>query len=170
MILAVRRTCAQATALGMVAILLAFGANALRNPGLPWTEDWTKKLTNLTSVGGISVVDLPVVADSYENKNILIIDARDREIYEQAHIPGAIDLPIHAIDQFFDQFQSQFPPIMPVITYCDGAGCDQAANLAEYLKNNGYSQIQIFLAGLSEWTKAGLPTESGPGKRGYGQN
>ncbi|MBF0549987.1 MAG: rhodanese-like domain-containing protein [Deltaproteobacteria bacterium] len=170
MTLAVRRTCAQVAALGMVAILLAFGSNALRNPGLPWMEDWTKKLTNLTSVGGIPVVDLPVVAGSYEDQNIMIIDARDREIYEQSHIPGAINLPIHAIDQFFDQFQSQFPPVMPVITYCDGAGCDQAANLAEFLKNNGYGQIHIFLAGLSEWTKAGLPTETGPGKRGYGQN
>lgn len=93
----------------------------------------------------------------------ILLDARVPELYAQAHVPGAFNLPHRRINA---QSTAGFPRNALIVTYCDGAGGNASAQAALKLAELGFA-VKEMVGGLDEWRRGGLPlhgTNAGPGE------
>ena len=95
--------------------------------------------------------------------DIVFIDARDAEHYQEGHIPGAYE---------FDPYHPEkyFPVVLPVcraaeqiVVYCNGGNCDDSETAALLLRDMGIPNQKLFVygGGITEWTNNHLPVETG---------
>ncbi len=93
---------------------------------------------------------------SIENDEpIVILDVRDKDLYEAGHLPGAISLPRAAIELDIDE-------IVPdqdtkVVTYCGGE--TRGSLSAHTLQIMGYENASVLTGGFRGWKSAELPVE-----------
>ena len=84
--------------------------------------------------------------DGYiNNKNALIIDIRDKEIYEKGHIKGAINIPMDDLEMDY----SMMPKNMILVLYCESGGTSILA--AKELFDIGYVS-RALLGGIKEYS------------------
>lgn len=90
-----------------------------------------------------------------------VLDARSPEDFEAGHIANALNLPAEEFDEYFVKLAPMLPPDAPIIVYCDGEDCELSHRLAERLKEQGFTNVQMLFNGWTVWQNAGLPTETG---------
>jgi len=90
-----------------------------------------------------------------------LVDARDRHLYADAHLPGAISLPLGEFDQNLEIFMTQVPLDTPLILYCNGFGCPDSFDLGVRLIAAGYLHVQVYEGGFPEWRDRGRQLEAG---------
>ncbi len=93
------------------------------------------------------------------NKDIIIVDARDDDFYYAGHIPGAINIPLQEVESFIHDFISRISFETSVIIYCEGYGCDMGERLAVILEDFGFSNLMVYDGGIEEWESYGMPIE-----------
>ena len=87
---------------------------------------------------------------------VTLIDVRPVEEYEQAHLPGALCVPLDDVKEF----ARKAPKRKQVVAYCRGPYCVFALKAVAELKRRGLNATR-FEDGVQEWSAAGLPLESG---------
>jgi rhodanese-related sulfurtransferase len=87
----------------------------------------------------------------------VLIDSRSEHSWAQGHIPGAIHLPTAEIA---DRAAGLLDPLVPVVTYCWGPGCNGATRAALALSLQGYA-VKEMLGGVEYWIREGLPLRTG---------
>lgn len=93
-------------------------------------------------------VDIPL------KKGVMIIDSRPAaRQYDPGHIPGAINIP----DSQFDKQVSKLPEDKTTLLlfYCGGLDCMLSHNSAAKAEKLGYTNIQVYPAGMPEWKAKG---------------
>ncbi len=98
--------------------------------------------------------------EAFQNQ-ALFLDARQPAEYVYGHIPGAVNLPLRAVD-FEDRLQVFLAspgtkPMDLVVIYCSGCCSTDSLFLAQRLKDAGFKRIQIFQDGFPGWLRAGHP-------------
>ena len=93
-----------------------------------------------------------------------LVDARDRHLYADDHLPGAISLPLGEVDQLLPQFTKRIPYDKPLILYCNGFGCPDSFDLGVRLIAAGYKRVLVYEGGFPEWRDRGRPLEKGQGE------
>ncbi len=83
----------------------------------------------------------------------LVIDIREREEFEQGHVPGAIFIPRGFLELRIEQHA--YDPDTPIVLYC--AGGVRSALAARNLQEMGYSHVELLIGGFGGWKSAGLP-------------
>jgi rhodanese-related sulfurtransferase len=78
-----------------------------------------------------------------------LVDARSRESYERAHLPGAVS--VH------DEL-----PAGPLVTYCWSPACNGATKAAARLHADG-REVREMIGGFEYWVREGLPIEGAVG-------
>ena len=91
-----------------------------------------------------------------EDGELVVLDVRPREEYEQGHIPGSISVPL---DELADRLRS-FPRSGEIVAYCRGPYCVLAPQAVEVLRRHGF-QARRLEDGMPEWRLAGLPVAVG---------
>jgi rhodanese-related sulfurtransferase len=91
----------------------------------------------------------------------LFLDAREPDDYAAGHIGNALNLPVLSFAQHFPGIAPMLAPDSSLILYCDGQECDLSHRLAEILRQQGYTNVQILFNGWTAWRQAGLPASSG---------
>ena len=90
-----------------------------------------------------------------ENPNqVVILDVRPREGYNEGHLPGAINIP-------FEELPSrakELPKHKDIISYCWNVTCLLCTKAAYVLASKGFRAREM-LGGIAEWQKAGFPLE-----------
>ena len=179
--------------------VFAFSANWLaceltKDKGLKLTHDYSERGSNtvpakivasLTNsprqnleaqlrAEGLHLADSNLVAKLFhdprvDQDQVVFIDARDNEEYQQGHIPGAY---------LFNHYhaESYLPTVCPVcqaaqqiVVYCNGGNCDEsilAARLLRDLPQIGGEKLFVYAGGITEWTTNGLPVEIGDRRSG----
>lgn len=90
--------------------------------------------------------------------DLVVVDVRERDAYETAHIPGARHLPRGQLELRVNQ---AFPdPNVRIVTYCEVGKISTLA--AATLKQMGFPNVMGLDAGIKTWIERGYPTESGP--------
>lgn len=94
---------------------------------------------------------------------ITVVEALGPAYYEEAHIPGALNLPHDAVDELA-------PHLLPdkdaaVVVYCSNLDCQNSVVATRRLVQLGYTNVYEYEEGKQDWVTAGLPTESGPAPR-----
>ncbi len=95
-----------------------------------------------------------------DQRLILLIDPRRREVFEAARLPGAVhvtlpDIALQTdIDPTLDSYEN-------IVVYAEGPGALSGRAMTKRLLVLGYGQTKLFGGGLIEWSDAGFPLESG---------
>lgn len=92
---------------------------------------------------------------------VLLIDARNVDLYLQGRLPGARSLPWGEINARLEAFLGEQPFDRPLVAYCSGYSCEDSFLLAQRLMAAGYRDVRVYEGGLPEWQDAGLPVEKG---------
>ena len=91
--------------------------------------------------------------------DFLLVDVRSEAAYAECHIPGAVNLPAHAIT---DAAAAALPRDKVIVVYCWGPACNGAAKGAARLSALGF-RIKEMLGGIEYWRKEGGPVEGSSG-------
>src|SRR2546428_9818877 len=84
----------------------------------------------------------------------VIVDVRDKDEWDEEHIPHAIHLSRGTLEL---DIEEKIPdPNAVIITHCGGGG--RSALAAESLQKIGYKNVRSMAGGLKAWKTAGLPT------------
>lgn len=102
-----------------------------------------------------------------ENKNVIVIDNRERLNYLEQHIPGAINIPYRTLasedkilrpkDELKRLLQNRgIPDNAEVITYCGSVGT--LSGLAYYaLKSIDHPNVKLYVRSFKEWKNLNKP-------------
>lgn len=102
----------------------------------------------------ISVLELAALTNG--PAAVVVLDVREQEEYDDAHVPGVLHIPISVL---MDRM-AEVPLGQPVYVICAVGG--RSGQVVDYLKRSGSDIDAINVAGGTvAWQRAGLPTESG---------
>lgn len=93
-------------------------------------------------------------------KEFVLIDARTRPEYQEAHIDGAINIP----EKEFDRLA---PTMLPdkakqVVLYCSGIKCGKSKRTAVKAAALGYTNLVLYNEGFPVWEERGYKIVAGP--------
>ncbi|WP_016952021.1 rhodanese-like domain-containing protein [Anabaena sp. PCC 7108] len=83
-----------------------------------------------------------------------ILDVRDRSIYNQGHIMGAMSMPI---DELANSARSSLDQKRDIYVY--GLNDGQTAQAAQILRSAKFFNVSEIIGGLNAWKAIGGPTE-----------
>ncbi len=104
-------------------------------------------------IGHTSAEILKTAIDN--NEPVVILDVRDKELYEAEHLPGAISLPRAAIELEIDELVPDQDT--PIVAHCGGN--TRGSLSAHTLQIMGYKNASVLTGGFRGWKAVGLPTE-----------
>jgi len=85
-----------------------------------------------------------------------VIDVRSPDEFEQAHVPGAMSLPLSELERRV----GDLPPDTEVVAYCRGPWCVLAFEAVALLRRHGRAARRLD-GGLPEWRRAGFDIATG---------
>lgn len=88
-------------------------------------------------------------------RGALIIDVREKEEWEESHIPHAQQVSRGMLELEIEELAPD--TTAPIICHCGGGG--RPALAAESLQRMGYTNVKSMAGGFKAWEAAGLPTE-----------
>ena len=106
---------------------------------------------------------------------LLVVDARDPARHEEAHVPGAVSVPVDAVvttvdgvpfeldlDGAVDALRAAGLRSDHTVVIYDDLGMMDAARLFWTLEYLGVEEVRVMNGGWDAWREAGGPVESGP--------
>jgi rhodanese-related sulfurtransferase len=109
---------------------------------------------------GVVFIARAEVEDLYAQGKAVFIDSRRPDEFAAGHVPGARSVPLGASDEGLADLAALFPPDRCLVVYCEGGDCQTSTALARLIHDRGFGDVRIFAGGWTEWTAAGLPTET----------
>lgn len=82
----------------------------------------------------------------------VLVDVRGSEVFAQAHVPGAINIPTRTITA---ARMAEYPPDTLFVVYCAGPHCNGVHRAAIRLAGLGYP-VKEMLGGVTGWLDEGL--------------
>jgi rhodanese-related sulfurtransferase len=97
--------------------------------------------------------------DAIEAGDVTVVEALPASYYEDAHLPGAINIP-------HTEVRALAPALLPdkdaaIVTYCANTACPNSGIAATVLGKLGYTNVRDYAEGKQDWQDAGLPLEQG---------
>ena len=103
------------------------------------------------------VIDVTQAYEEFVSGEAAFVDARLKEEFKEAHIPGAVNIPSEQFDIYYPEVQHLLPLERPVVVYCIGTDCELSLEVALFMLELGYQKVYMYEGGCPEWKKAGLP-------------
>ncbi|MEX1314604.1 MAG: rhodanese-like domain-containing protein [Desulfotignum sp.] len=141
----------------LISVTLGAAVNLIRPDGIPFVDSWSITDKLVTEDGEDLAIALEDAATLFTDNAAVFLDARSPAEYEQGHIQGAVNLPWHEVDNYFETVIMALDPEAMVITYCDGEACPLSHDLAVFLKDLGFTRVKVLVNGWTLWKNHGLP-------------
>ena len=161
-----RKTIKEIMILVGISVTLAMVVNFFSPRGIALVGQWDTSKGVITAIPNGSEDWKPEEINSvarakeiFDNGNVLFVDARSQDNYEDGHIPGAVSLPVGQFDEQIESFLYQNSPDRRIVTYCSGRTCEDSHNLARLLTDVGFTHVSIFIDGFPGWEAQGFPIE-----------
>lgn len=136
----------------LVGAIGGLGVNAFRHDGLPLLKTCRKE---------IAVFSVSEAWRLFQQGKAVYLDARELDIYQSAHLPGALHVPLESAKARERELKKLAGSGKLLITYCDGQGCNKALDLAKALAADGVPGVSTMPDGWEGWMEAGFPTAEG---------
>ena len=98
-------------------------------------------------------VDVATVAAIKDRDDVFLIDVREQDEYDQAHIPNITLIPLGTVPDSLDQI----PTDKTVIVTCRSG--NRSGQAVEFLRQQGYDNVHNMEGGIIAWQAEGLPVE-----------
>lgn len=108
----------------------------------------------LTRRDSLEPVARPELLERVRNGLVCVLDVRPPEEYAAGHVPGAINVPLKALETQL----ANLDPGQEVVAYCRGPHCILAFEAVARLREHGFTAHRLE-DGFPEWRLAGLPVE-----------
>ena len=99
------------------------------------------------------LIDPQTVAALKDNPEVLVIDVREQDEYNDSHIPGITLIPMSTIADRL----AEIPKDKTVIVTCRSG--NRSSQVASFLREQGFTNIHDMAGGIVAWQNAGLPVE-----------
>lgn len=86
---------------------------------------------------------------------VTVLDVRPKEEYASGHLPGAINIPLQALEAHLGELD----PHQEIVAYCRGPHCILAFDAVSKLRKKGF-KVHRLEDGFPEWKLGGWPVES----------
>ena len=134
--------------------------NQLRSNPLAYVKQKVEVISNLenlqteSSEPTITGIDIKIAKELFD-KNVLFIDARAEEFYNDGHIPNAICS--DDFDFLVEQLEKKIEIDEQFVVYCSDSDCGSSEDLSYEFQSIGFSNILLFKGGWQEWVDADYP-------------
>lgn len=108
---------------------------------------------NTSAAENYVTVDPKVFSKEIDSPNVVVVDVRPADLYNEGHIKGAINLDVENPD-FLKEATSKLPKDKTVAVYC-GLGIHSPIAARELTKE-GYNILNLD-GGIKAWKEADLP-------------
>jgi len=97
--------------------------------------------------------------EAIEARTVTVVEALPASYYEDAHLPGAINIP-------HTEVRDLAPELLPdkdaaIVVYCANEPCPNSGIAAHVLTKLGYKDVRDYAEGKQDWQATGLPLEHG---------
>ncbi|WP_024335595.1 rhodanese-like domain-containing protein [Desulfotignum balticum] len=144
----------------LISVVLGAAVNFMRPNGIPFVQTWSMADKLVTEEGDTLAIALEDAADLFADNAAIFLDARTPAEYETGHIQGAVNLPWHEVDNYFETVIMTLDPEAMIITYCDGEACSLSHDLALFLKDLGFTRVKVLVNGWTLWKEHDLPVST----------
>jgi len=97
--------------------------------------------------------------EAVDSGSAILVDVRDDFSYTQAHIAGAIHVPLSEVSARANELGRIGKTI---ITYCSCPAEQSSLAAAVDLATAGVTDVKVLLGGIGAWYEAGYPLTEGP--------
>ena len=146
----------------IISVVVGIGSNWFRNDSISLLSEELKTATS-TDILDVDIPNPVLMAISIEQArefydgNVIFVDARDLEYYQEGHISGAWNS--DNFSELIFKLDSLQRKDESIVTYCDGDECGSSEDLAYDLQDAGFTKLFVFVGGWSEWNQAGYSIE-----------
>ena len=104
-------------------------------------------------------IDVNDAHELWQREKPFVLDVRPTEQYDEAHIPGAINIPLSEIAEH-PEYLAVLPPDRgaPILSVCQRGNASLSGLL--YLKSLGYRNVRSMTGGTLAWRDKGFVTDS----------
>lgn len=102
----------------------------------------------------LEAVEATELMERLGDGSVVVLDVRPEEEYRAGHIPGALSVPVDALEAALQTL----PRDKKVVAYCRGPYCVFSDEVVRALSARGY-QASRLADGFPEWRAAGYPVE-----------
>lgn len=88
-------------------------------------------------------------------QKLVVIDANPADIFEKAHIKGAINASLENIEALAKDWNKEDK----YAVYCGNALCGTSDEVAKKLSALEFKNVTVYKGGIAEWLKLGYPVE-----------
>jgi rhodanese-related sulfurtransferase len=156
--------------------LLAIAANALSPRGLALGRDYFPP-----AAGPVPEIPDPAVVPAAEfatvtreevlemtrdprfaSRRLLLLDARNDELFNAGHIPGALQFDHFRPEKNLVEVHTACLMADRIVIYCGGGSCDDSLYAARMLRDLEVpaASMAIYTGGFHDWRDAGLPVKT----------
>ena len=104
----------------------------------------------------LETVSRSELLERVQRGDVVVLDVRPREEFEQGHIPGAVSVPLEELEARLRTLSRR----TEVVAYCRGPYCVFAPQAVQLLRDRGFRARRLE-DGMPEWRLAGLPVAVG---------
>ena len=102
----------------------------------------------------LEAVDSSDLLERLRDGSVVVLDVRPEEEYRAGHIPGALSVPVDALEAAL----KTLPRDREMVAYCRGPYCVFSDEAVAFLRARGYRARRL-RQGLPDWRAAGMPVE-----------
>ncbi len=106
------------------------------------------------SKNSLESVSIDELSERLKQQDILLLDVRPADEYEQGHIRSSISIPSEELTEKL----RDLPKDKQIIAYCRGPLCAMADDAVQILQNHGFQSVRL-AGGFPEWASRGLPVD-----------
>jgi len=119
-------------------------------------KDYSYLFKPVKSKEEIYRIDIDEAKFLFDSGKALFIDARSISEYDEAHIKGAIPIPLNLLMENIEKYKDKLKNKI-LVSYCHGIGCHLSDRVAYQLYDSGYRNICIFFSGWPKWVEHKYP-------------
>lgn len=113
----------------------------------------------------IRFINVDHIAEEISTGEVVLIDLRESEEFDQLHAAGAINLPYYEFDVVYPDFIDQISTDRSIFIFCEGMLCGLSIRVAKKLLDTGYKNLAVVKQGFEGWEIYQLPMVGNNGKR-----
>jgi molybdopterin/thiamine biosynthesis adenylyltransferase/rhodanese-related sulfurtransferase len=103
----------------------------------------------------ISEVDASRGRELIESGDVVVVDVREQDEWDEGHIPGAVHIPRGHLEARIERAAAD--PSSPIVVYCSGG--NRSAFAAKTLEEMGYEEVVSLAGGFTDWKRNGFPVQ-----------